>query len=198
MAKLLVKTNGVGSQVIELKLGLNRLGRSGENDFQIDHPTVSGTHCELVLADDGVTVRDCSATNGTFADGKPIKEAKLSAGQTLRLGDVELLVETTEVTIAIPRFEVERPAPPVVRTDGSLLCPRHPDAQATHQCSYCREVLCDACVKRLRRRGGKLLKLCPFCSHPVTLIGAEKKRKKSLFGFLHKTVKLPWAHGSRD
>lgn len=194
MAKLVVRTDGLDSQVIELKLGVNRLGRSPKNDFQIDHQTVSATHCEVLLADEGVTVRDCASTNGTFADGKRIREAKLSAGQTLRLGDVELFVETTEVTIAIPQFEVARPAPPVVLADGSVLCPRHPRAQATHQCSHCHELLCDACVKRLRRHGGKILKLCPLCSNPVLSLGPEKKRKKSLFGFLHKTVKLPWSH----
>jgi hypothetical protein len=198
MAKLLIKTDGVGDQVIELKMGANRFGRSPKNDFQLDHATISSTHCEIVLSDSGVTVRDCGSTNGTFADGKRIEEAALSAGQVLRLGDVELLVENTEATIAIPKFEVERPAPPVVRSDGSLLCRRHDDAPATHQCTFCHEILCDACVKRMRRRGGKVLKLCPLCSHQVIRLGPEKKRKRSFLAFLQKTVKLPWARQSKD
>jgi hypothetical protein len=192
MARLLIKSDGFRDEVIELNLGINRLGRSPKSDFPIEHPTISATHCEIELADDGVIVRDCDSTNGVFINGKRVKEAKLSAGQTLHLGDVELLVETTEVTIAIPAFEVPRPAPPVVLSDGSLICPRHPRAQATHQCTHCREVLCDACVHRLRRRGGKVLRLCPLCSHPCEPIGGEPKQKKSLFRFLHKTVKLPF------
>lgn len=197
MARLLVKLEGFENRVIELNLGINRLGRSPKNNFQIDHPTISATHCELKLTDEGVILRDCDSTNGTFVGGQRVKEARLSAGQTLRLGDVELLVESTDVTIAIPKFDVPQPAPPVVLDDGSLLCPRHPRAPVTHQCTHCREVLCDACIHQLRRRGGKVLKLCPLCSHPCEPLGGERKKKKSLFGFLHKTVKLPFLGHSR-
>jgi hypothetical protein len=192
-----MKSAELGNRVIELNLGVNRLGRSPENDFPIEHPTVSTWHCEIVLADDGVVVRDCASANGTFVGGAPVKEAKLSVGQTLHLGEVELLVETTDITIAIPTFDVPRPAPPVVLADGSLICPRHPRARATHQCTHCREVLCDACVHQLRRRGGKLMKLCPLCSHACVLIGGEKKEKKSFLGLLRKTVKLPFFRGRK-
>src|SRR5574337_585809 len=48
----------------------NRLGRGLDNHFQIEHPSVSAAHCELVLGNDGVRVRDCDSTNGTFVDGK--------------------------------------------------------------------------------------------------------------------------------
>jgi hypothetical protein len=198
MARLVIKCAEIGNRVIELNLGVNRLGRSPESDVQIEHPTVSARHCEFVLAHDGVMVRDCASANGTFVGGERIKEARLSAGQTLHLGEVELLVETTDVTIAIPKFDLPRPAPPVVLPDGSLICPRHPKARATHQCTHCREVLCDACVHRLRRRGGKLLKFCPLCSHPCVPLGGEKRKKKSLLGLWRKTVKLPFFHGPKQ
>ncbi len=194
MARLIVKSQNYGDQVIELKLGINRLGRSPDNDFQIEHPTISAIHCEVQLASDELLVRDCDSTNGTFVCGEPIKEVALSAGQSFSLGDVEILVETTEINIAIPKFDVPRPAPPVVLPNGSLLCPRHPDAQVTHQCLKCLEVMCDKCVHRLRRRGGKLLKLCPVCSGKVQPLGGEKKKKKSVLQFLHTTVRLPFLH----
>jgi len=197
MASLVIKSAGFGSRVIELNLGVNRFGRNPGNDFQIEHPTVSDMHCEIVLASEGVLVRDCSSTNGTFVGGQRIEEASLSTGESLHLGEVELLVETTEVTVAIPKFEVSRPAPPVVLPDGSLICPRHPHARATHQCTHCREVLCDTCVHRLRRHRGKLIKLCPICSHSCVPIEGEKPEKQSFLALLRKTVKLPFLHGSR-
>jgi hypothetical protein len=150
-----------------------------------------------LLADDGVWVRDCGSANGTFISGERIKEARLSAGQILHLGDVELLVESTDVTIAIPQFEMPCPAPPVVLSDGSLICPRHPKARATHQCTHCREVLCDACVHHLRRRGGRLLRFCPLCSHPCVPLGGEKPKKKSFLGLWRKGTKLPFLHGAK-
>jgi hypothetical protein len=198
MARLVIKSEGFGSQVMDLKLGVNRLGRAPHNDFQIEHATISAKHCELWLTDGEIIVRDCGSTNGTFFQGEPVSEIRLSAGQCFCLGEVEILVETTDVTVAIPKFEVPRPAPPVVLADGSIICRRHPRAQATHQCTHCRELLCDTCVHRLRRRGGKALKLCPLCSHHCERIGGEKKKKKSLLGFLQKTVKLPFIHSSNE
>jgi hypothetical protein len=198
MAKLIIKSQGFNDQVINLNLGVNRVGRSPGNDVIIEHATISSKHCEIALGDGEVTVRDCGSTNGTYVNDHPVMEARLTAGQVLRLGDVDFLVESTDVTIAIPKFEVARPAPPVVLTDGSLVCPRHKNARVTHQCTHCREVMCDDCVHRLRRRGGKLLKLCPICSHACTAIGGEKKRKKSFLGFLQRTVKLPFVRHSEE
>jgi len=192
MARLHIKSEGFDNRIIDLNLGVNHFGRSPANDFRIEHLTISGTHCEIILSADEVIVRDCDSTNGTFINGERIKEYKLEAGQILRLGDVEFLVENVDVKIAIPKFDIPRPAPPVVLTDGGLLCPQHKDARATHQCTHCLEIMCDECVHRLRRRGGKPLKLCPHCSHKVEPIGGEKKKKQSFLGFLQKTVKLPF------
>ena len=198
MASLVIRSAGFDGRVIELNLGVNHLGRSPENDFQIEHPTVSARHCEIVLAGEAVLVRDCGSSNGTYVGGERIEEASLSVGQTLHLGEVELLVESTEVTVAIPQFEMPHPAPPVVLPDGSLICPRHPHARATHQCTHCREVLCNACVHRLRRHHGKLIKLCPLCSHPCVPLEGEKSKKQSLLDLWRKTVELPFLHSSRN
>src|SRR5215471_1473148 len=121
MAKLLITSGGFSNRVVELRLGLNRFGRNEGNDVQIEHATISARHCEIVLSADGLTVRDCGSTNGTFLGDEPVQQARLAAGQILRLGDVEMLVESTDVTIAIPHFEMSRPAPPIVLTDGGLV-----------------------------------------------------------------------------
>jgi pSer/pThr/pTyr-binding forkhead associated (FHA) protein len=197
MARLVIKNGGLSGSVIELNLGVNRVGRGSDADFQINHPTVSALHCELILSDGAVLIRDCGSTNGTFVNGKAIKEAIVLDGQIVHLGDVELVVETTEVTVAIPKFERPGPKPPVVLADGSILCPRHPQARATYKCTHCREVMCDACVHKLRRQGGKTLRLCPLCSHKCEPVGVEKPKKKSLLGFLQKTVKLPFLRSKR-
>ena len=197
VASLLIKTEGFEGRVFELRLGVNRFGRSASNDFQIQHPTVSAHHCEVVLRDGEVVVRDCQSTNGTFLDDQPILDQVAYPGQILRVGDVELLVETTDVRIAIPKFELPAPLTPVVLADGTTTCPRHPQAIATYRCTHCCELLCDACVTRLRRRGGRLLKLCALCSHKVERLGGEPKKKRSLLAILRQTVKLPFLRASR-
>src|SRR3974377_1286610 len=105
MANLLITSPGFNNQVINLNLGVNRFGRAPGNDFIIEHATISAKHCEIDLGNGEVTVRDSGSTNGTYINGRPVMEARLSAGQVLRLGDVDFLVESTDVTIAIPKFD---------------------------------------------------------------------------------------------
>jgi pSer/pThr/pTyr-binding forkhead associated (FHA) protein len=183
MARLSLKTDGLNAKLIELKLGTNRVGRHPDNDFRIDHSTISSVHCEIELKDSGVVLRDLESTNGTFVNGEKVREMELAVGQIVRLGDVELLVESTDAKIAIPTFyNPDIVAPPVVRKDGSLECARHEGVVVTHQCTACKEFMCEACVRRLRRKGGKkTLFLCPLCSGTVDIIGGSAKPKKKSF-----------------
>ena len=183
MARLSVKTEGLNARLIELKLGANRIGRHPDNEFTIEHSTISSVHCEMVLKDSGVFLRDLESTNGTYVNGEKVREIQLAPGQIVRLGDVELLVESTDAKIAIPAFyNPDIVAPPVVRKDGSLECARHDGVAVTHQCTACKEFMCEACVHRLRRKGGKkMLSLCPICSGAVETIGAQAKTKKKSF-----------------
>lgn len=193
MAKLLVKTDGLGLQALVLRLGVNRVGRDPDCEFCLEHPTISLVHCELALSNDGVYVRDCQSTNGTFINGSPVLEAWLDAGQNLRLGDVELFVESTEANIAIPKYERPRQIlpPPVVLPDGVVTCRRHPQSAATFRCPACKEVMCNACIHVLRRRGGPPHFLCIICSNECDPIrAAQPKKKKGFFGLLQDTVKL--------
>jgi hypothetical protein len=198
MARLIRKDGTNEPEVFELNLGVNHFGRSPDNHFPISHSTVSSLHCDLTLTADGVLVHDHNSTNGTFLDGQRVKQAVLQQGQVLRLGDVELFVETTEVHISIPEIERVIPAPPIVMPDGSMLCPRHPEARISYRCTHCHSVLCDECVTRLRRRGGRTLRLCSLCSHRVEPIAPEEPRKKSIFSKLTATIKLPFLRGRKD
>jgi hypothetical protein len=193
MARLLVITPGLERQSIDLKIGSNVIGRSPDTDFSLSHPTISTMHCEMVLSDSGVILRDLESTNGTFVNGQQVREVMLSPGQMVRLGDVELSVESVEAKIAIPTFvNAELPAPPVVSVEGAMVCPRHSGSAVTYQCTVCKEVMCVSCVHRLRRKGSKnTLLLCPICSNAVKLIGEpDKPKKRSLFARVSETVKL--------
>jgi hypothetical protein len=192
MARLLIKSEGFRDRVLELRLGVNRIGRSPVNDFCIEHPTISAHHCEITLEASGIRVRDCGSTNGTFLNGRQVTEVELRSGQTLALGDVEMAVESAEINVAIPKFDREIPAPPVVLEGGGIVCPRHPKCQVSYQCSHCQELMCDGCVTHLRRSGGKVLRLCPLCSNPVNRVGAEPKRRRTFMGMLTQTVKMPF------
>jgi len=172
-------------------MGVNHIGRDPDCEQCLDHHTVSSLHCELSLTSDGVYLRDCNSTNGTFVDGRPVKEAWLRAGQELRLGDVELYVESVDAPISIPEITREAPPPKAVQVGDELHCPRHPGRKLTFKCTHCTEVMCNACVHVMRRRGGQPLYLCRVCSHQCERIEiVQEKKKKRFFGFLQETVKF--------
>jgi hypothetical protein len=193
MARLLIQSQEVQGRSLELRLGTNRVGRDPENDFAIEHPTVSTHHCEFILSNDGVVLHDLNSTNGSYVNDQPVTHAWLEAGQTVRLGDVPLLVETVEITIAIPK--IERPVtvikPPVQLESGALVCPRHEHLLATFKCLTCSEVMCSGCVRMMRRHGGQPLFLCAVCHNRCERILLQQaKPKKSILGFLQDTVRL--------
>jgi hypothetical protein len=195
MARLLVKTEGLKLQALELRMGVNRVGRDPECEFQIDHATLSSLHCEIALSSDGVHVRDCNSTNGTFLNGEPVEEVWLAPGQELKLGDVELLVESTDASIAIPEIKPEITPPKAVEQNGELFCSQHPDRRVTFKCTHCTEIMCNACVHVMKRQGGQPLYLCRVCSHKCERIEVLKEeKKKGFFGMLQDTVKLKFKH----
>jgi transcriptional regulator with GAF, ATPase, and Fis domain len=69
------------------------VGRSGVNDLVLTDTSVSGTHCEIVLGDRGVLLRDSGSTNGTTVNGLRIKEIWIEPGTVISCGktDVEFL-----------------------------------------------------------------------------------------------------------
>jgi hypothetical protein len=169
MAKLVIKSDGLPAETIMLKSGVNRLGRSSSNDFQIQHPTISRFHCEIEVRDNAMSVRDLDSSNGTFVNDQPVGTAQLETGQILRLGDVKLEVKDAPQPVA----EGEMPA-----------CSNHPNHPASMECTQCHRLFCGACVHILKRAGGKILRLCPACSgHCQPLQGIEQ-RPKRLFGNL--------------
>jgi len=195
MARLLIKSEGLGIQALELRMGVNHVGRDPDCELQLNHSTVSSLHCELSLSNDGVYLRDCDSTNGTFLNGEPVKETWLMPGQELRFGDVELLVESTDASIAIPKIELEIPPPKAVEQDGELFCVRHPDRKVTFKCTHCTEVMCNSCVHVVKRQGGQPLYLCRVCSHKCERMEVlQPEKKKGFLGMLQDTVKLKFKH----
>jgi len=98
MAKLVILSEGMTGRAHELAAERTTIGRVEDNAFPIAEPSVSSHHCEVLLQGTEVRVRDLGSTNGTFIDGHQITEALLKPGQILRLGKIELRLETDAST----------------------------------------------------------------------------------------------------
>src|SRR3954447_6258087 len=94
MAKLVVLSAGMTGRTHELKVDKTTIGRVEDNTFQIAEPSVSSHHCEVLLRGPEVVVRDLNSTNGTFINGEKVTETVLKPGQVLRLGQIEMRLET--------------------------------------------------------------------------------------------------------
>ena len=191
MARLVFQDYGGEVRSVELRPGLNRIGRGSFSDLLIDHASVSNVHCEVVVEAGGMTVRDLGSSNGTYVDGERVRYGPLHVGQKLLVGRVAIAVEETEMRVTIPEFRAPA-VPPVLKTPtGKDVCINHDNRQAMWQCTRCSHRLCTACIHRMRRRGGKTLYLCPDCSGMCEVLPEFSQQKKaSWFGTLKEKMKM--------
>src|SRR5260370_26588174 len=137
MSRLLDNLGTPDQWEIPLVAGAYLLGRGAVNHFSIDDPSISHAHCEFVMPEDGlVSVKDLGSANGTFIDLAPVQECQLRSGQTLRLGEVELLYDADppdDLTAVAPppsssagvSAVADPPLPPPIST-ALAMCRNHP------------------------------------------------------------------------
>jgi len=80
---------------IQLRPGQNRLGRGEDNDFVINHPSISTHHCEINVSATAVIIKDLGSTNGTFVERVPVTEFTIQNGQHVQFGAVDTLFESS-------------------------------------------------------------------------------------------------------
>ena len=122
MAKLVILTQGLTGRAHELNVDRTTIGRVEDNMFQIAEPSVSSHHCEVLLRGNDVVIKDLNSTNGTFINNEQITESVLQPGQTLRLGQIELKLETGTPASA----PATAPAPGTVKkpAEATMVIPR--------------------------------------------------------------------------
>lgn len=147
MAKLVVNPGTAEAWGIELNEGANSIGRGADNDFPIDHDSVSASHCEVVVEPGGAILRDLGSTAGTYVDNELVEECKLQPGQTIRLGEIVLRFESDQAAL------VTAGAAPAEPAGERVMCKFHPKAVARYACPQCGNSYCDLCVDRRAGRG---------------------------------------------
>jgi pSer/pThr/pTyr-binding forkhead associated (FHA) protein len=103
MARLVLLSEGLTGRSYELKTEKTTVGRVSDNAFEIPEASVSSHHAEIHLRGNDVLVKDLNSTNGTFINGERVTEAVLKPGQILRLGMVEMRLETGAAAAAMKK-----------------------------------------------------------------------------------------------
>ena len=177
--------------MIQLKPGVNLIGRGTDTDFRVSDDSISSTHCEIAVSDRAVVIKDLGSTNGTFVNDEPVSEAVLHGGQAVRLGDVAMVfyldgppgprqAAAGSAVVAAParmgpsaqkavqaspsRAIPAATAPP---GDGARNCRSHPGVAARFFCNTCRHGFCDLCVNT-RGEGPGAKKYCRACGSACT------------------------------
>ena len=194
---MVVNPGSLGAWEIQLRPGVNSLGRSESNDFQIPHGSVSGSHCQVTVTDGRVLLRDLGSTNGTFINRNQVSEATLEHGHAVRLGDVEMVFyedaqpdsvaatsrrSSDDSVLAGPSAGLARttatlpsaaPGQAVVpRTVGAQYCRFHPKMPAKFGCDHCEQFFCEACVAT-RNVSGVPRKFCRQCGSECVPVQAQ-------------------------
>jgi hypothetical protein len=192
MPRLVINPGTPSTWEIELKPGANLLGRGFANDFKIDHPSVSGSHCQIVVENGSAIIKDLGSTNGTYVNRAPVTEASLVAGQVIHLGGIEMMFQgdpPASATATVARTEMV-PAPPLppsttvtphappappgtVTVSGQ--CKFHPRTAGRYLCNKCRQFFCELCVATRTVPGGQK-KYCRHCGTELAPVHVQIQR----------------------
>ena len=80
------------------------VGRGQNCDVVINDESISRQHASLVIGREQVEVTDLQSRNGTYVDGRAVREATLQGGEPLSFGDVTATIERrADVSAATPK-----------------------------------------------------------------------------------------------
>ncbi len=90
---LVIKGTDEGKQ-FELTDPRVGIGRDIHNRVRLHDTEVSRRHAEFVAAGDGYQVHDLNSANGTFLNGKKVKDSALQTGDRIQIGQTVLVYST--------------------------------------------------------------------------------------------------------
>jgi len=86
LGRIYIATDGHTVGEKELRLGRLLVGRTPENDVQIDSKYVSRHHCQITVALEGTVIEDLNSTNGLVCRGKRVRRHLLKDGDAVVIG----------------------------------------------------------------------------------------------------------------
>jgi general secretion pathway protein A len=82
-----------GKTVLERELVPGRLviGRTSDNDLQIDSKFISRHHCQIITQADSCLIEDLNSTNGIYVQSKRVRRYNLNDGDVVQVGQHEIM-----------------------------------------------------------------------------------------------------------
>lgn len=89
---VLFKKDGT-QRLFPLSSNITVIGRRHDCDLCVPLTLVSRRHCKLSKNNQVVNIRDLGSRNGTFLNGKRVKEAAINAGDYIGVGSLTFLLQ---------------------------------------------------------------------------------------------------------
>ena len=89
--RLLVATDGRTVEERMLRVGRIIVGRTPDNDLQIDSRFVSRHHCQVITTMHSSVIEDLNSTNGIYVKSKRVRRHYLNDGDVVVIGKHELI-----------------------------------------------------------------------------------------------------------
>ena len=91
VGRILLASGGATIVERELKPGRLVIGRTPDNDLQIDSKFISRHHCQIVTQPDSCLIEDLNSTNGIFVKSKRVRRHNLNDGDVVVVGQHEIM-----------------------------------------------------------------------------------------------------------
>jgi general secretion pathway protein A len=91
LGHLLVAADGRTVQEVPLRLGRLIIGRTPDNDVQIDSRFISRHHCQVITTLHSCVVEDLNSTNGIYVKSNRVRRHYLNDGDVVLVGKHELI-----------------------------------------------------------------------------------------------------------
>lgn len=112
--------SGGGPKVRRLRDRVTLIGSNDVCTLKLNHPSVSRTHCSVVLTPLGVWAVDLTLRSKTFVNGVPVVFSRLQEGDELQIGDFRLIVDRDHLDSAMPARIDERRRSASADNNGEL------------------------------------------------------------------------------
>jgi type II secretory pathway predicted ATPase ExeA len=91
LARIVIAKDGETAGELPLRLGRTVVGRTADNDLQIDSRFVSRHHCQIITTRDSCVIEDLNSTNGIVIKAKRVRHQNLNDGDVVSIGRHDLL-----------------------------------------------------------------------------------------------------------
>jgi general secretion pathway protein A len=91
VGRILLANEGKTVGERELRPGRMVIGRTADNDLQIDSKFISRHHCQIVTQADSCLIEDLNSTNGIFVKSKRVRRHNLNDGDVVQVGQHEIM-----------------------------------------------------------------------------------------------------------